>query len=387
MRARVVLLLLLASGLLAVPGRGAAQTALLGADSVMALDLIQGRSYPLVGVGAVTKVTVANPEIADVLVVSESDVIINALKVGDTDLLLWSSTAPRRHLRLRVRRSSEQRQVLLSVKFAEVRKNALRDISTSILLRNESGGARMGTGQYNGTEARDANGKPVVPNATSYLTILNSFNSRTLLGFLDVQEQKGNARYLAEPNLMASNGEEATFLAGGEVPVPMVQGGMVGAQAAVNVTFREYGIRLTFTPEVLNDSLVKLRVEPEVSSLDYSNSVLLSGFRVPALRTRRVASTVDVLTNRSLIISGMFNEERSQVRTGPPFLANVPILKHLFASQQWQNNESELLVVVTPVIIDPNKPRTIDLLMVPADSTIPARSVLEARVPPTKPPR
>jgi pilus assembly protein CpaC len=197
----------------------------------------------------------------------------------------------------------------------------------------------------------------------------------------------GNARLLAEPNLMASNLEKATFLAGGEVPVPMVQGGMPGAQTAVNITFREYGIRLSFTPEVLNDSLVKLRVEPEVSSLDYSNSVLLSGFRVPALRTRRVESTVDVLTNRSLIISGMFNEERSQIRTGPPFLSNVPILKHLFASQQWQNNQSELLVVVTPIIVDPNKPRTIDLLTFASDSVVPARSALEARSTRTPPPR
>jgi len=346
-------------------------------DSVIPLDLVRGRSYPLGDMQGVTKVSVADQEIADVLVVSENEVIINALKVGETDLLLWSSSMGRRHYRLMVRNSSSQRQVLLSVKFAEVRKNALRDINTSMLLRNKSEGARVGTGNYSGADPQLSNDRPIPPSATSYLTVLNSFNSRTLLGFLDAQEQLGNARLLAEPNLMAANGQSASFLAGGEVPIPIVQPGMGGAgQAPVTISYREYGIRLTFTPEVLNDSLVKLKVEPEVSSLDYSNSLLLSGFRVPALRTRRVESTVDVLSDRSLIISGMFNEERSQVRSGPPFLSNVPILKHLFASQQWQNAQSELIVVVTPIIMDPNKPRPADLF--PADSTtsMPARDVV-----------
>lgn len=367
------------------------RTAWLATDSIIPLELTKGRSYPLGGVQGVSKVTVADQEIADVLVVSENDVVINALKVGETDLLVWSSAAPRRHFRLIVRNSPNQRQVLLSVKFAEVRKSALRDINASLRLRNESGSARIGTGAFSGAEPAPGPTGPTLPSPTSFFTLLNSFNSRTLLGFLDAQEQLGNARLLAEPNLMASNGQSASFLAGGEVPIPMVQPGVGGAQAAITISYREYGIRLTFTPEVLSDSLVKLKVEPEVSSLDYSNSLLLSGFRVPALRTRRVESTVDVLSERSLIISGMFNEERSQVRTGLPFLSNVPILKHLFASQQWQNAQSELLVVVTPIIMDPNNPRAADLVPTStAPSPIPARELLEARprvtVPPAVPP-
>jgi len=377
---------IIAAGLaLAAPAPLAAQSSpWLATDSVVPLVLVKGRSYPIAGLGAVSKVTVADPEIADVVVVSEQDVVINALKVGETDLLVWSATEPRRHFRLTVRNSAEQRQVLLSVKFAEIRKNALRDIGTSFLLRNSSEGARLGTGAYSSADPQQTDGRTSVPSPTSFLTVLNSFNSRTLLGFLDAQEQLGNARLLAEPNLMASNGQSASFLAGGEVPVPMVQAGMAGGQAPVTISYREYGIRLTFTPEVLSDSLVKIKVEPEVSSLDYNNSVLLSGFRVPALRTRRVESTVDVLTDRSLIISGMFNEERSQVRTGPPFLANIHILKQLFASQQWQNNQSELIVVVTPVIMDPNKPRAADLLTLSPDSVPPARDILQRR--PTTPP-
>ena len=371
------LLLALAITVAFLPRRGQAQPPVVTMDQVIVLDLVRGRSYPMTGMEAVTKVSVADQEIADVLVVNENEVIINALKVGETDLLVWSTTLGRRHYRLAVRNSSSQRQVLLSVKFAEVRKNALRDINTSVLLRNETGGARVGTGTYGGTDPQEANGRVAPPNPSSYLTVLNSFNSRTLLGFLDAQEQLGNARLLAEPNLMAASGQSATFLAGGEVPIPIVQAGMGGAgQAPVTINFREYGVRLTFTPEVLNDSLVKLKVSPEVSSLDYSNSLLLSGFRVPALRTRRVESTVDVLSERSLIISGMFNEERSQVRTGPPFLSNIPILKHLFASQQWQNAQSELIVVVTPVIMDPNRPRPVDLIPTDSATAIPAKEAL-----------
>lgn len=365
----------------------AAQSPWLSTDSVVTLALVKGRSYPLVGMGAVSKVTVASPEIADVLVVSEQEVIINALKVGETDVLIWSATQPRRHFRLMVRNSAETHQVLLSVKFAEIRKNTLREIGTSMLARNPSGGARVGTNAYAGAEPVTSNGQPTPPPASAFLTILNSFNSRTLLGFLSLQEQLGNARLLAEPNLMASNGQSASFLAGGEVPIPMVQAGMAGGQAPVTIQFREYGIRLTFTPEILSDSLVKLTVQPEVSSLDYSNSLLLNGFRVPALRTRRVESTVDVLTDRSLIISGMFNEERSQVRTGPPFLSGIPILKQLFASQQWQNDQTELIVVVTPVIMDPNKPRATDLVLVPSDTVPPARDALQRRPPGTPPVR
>lgn len=395
------LLLMTAMALSVVTVRASAQpaTTWLTTDSIIPLELVKGRSYPLAGVEGVSKVTVSDPDIADVLVVSENDVVINALKVGETDLLVWSGTAARRHFRLAVRHGPNQRQVLLSVKFAEVRKTALRDINASLRLRNESGGLRVGSGAFSGTEPATGNTGAAVPSPASFFTLLNSFNSRTLLGLLDAQEQLGNARLLAEPNLMASNGQSASFLAGGEVPIPMVQGGLAGTQAPVTIAYREYGIRLTFTPEVLSDSLVKLKVEPEVSSLDYSNSVQLSGFRVPALRTRRVESTVDVLSERSLIISGMFNEERSQVRTGAPFLSNVPILKHLFASQQWQNAQSELIVVVTPIIMDPNNPRAVDLI--PAATTpspVPARELLEARprppvpvpvppvVPPTTPP-
>ena len=357
------------------------QVALSTSDSIVRLDLVVGRSYPVTSIGTISKVTIASPDVADVVVISNSEVVINATKVGDTDVILWGTQGRRRHLRVAVRSSSDRRQIMLSVKFAEVRKDALRNIGTSLLLRPNDGNTRVGTGSFSNNQGLDDNGKATLTSATQFLTVLSSFNSKALLGMLEAQEQAGHARLLAEPNLMASNLETATFLAGGEVPVPVVQGSSAGAQGAVSITYREYGVRLTFKPEVLSDSLIKLHVTPEVSSLDYSNSLLLSGFRVPALRTRRVESTVDVLENRSLIISGLFNDEREQVRTGLPVLSNIPILRELFSSKQWQSNQSELIVVVTPVIMDPNNPRPVDLMKFAPDSTVPAASVLEKRLP------
>jgi pilus assembly protein CpaC len=190
---------------------------------------------------------------------------------------------------------------------------------------------------------------------------------------------------------MAANKEEASFLAGGEIPIPVAQGGGGNlADTRITIQYKEYGIRLHFISDVINDSLVKLNVQPEVSSLDYNNSVVLSGFRIPALLTRRLQTTVDVRRNESLVLTGLFNDERQKVKTGIPLLMDLPILGSLFASTQWQRNESELLIVVTPVLVDPNRPRAQDLLPLAPDTTLPAREAIQPRLtkpsaPPAKP--
>jgi pilus assembly protein CpaC len=178
---------------------------------------------------------------------------------------------------------------------------------------------------------------------------------------------------------MAANKEEASFLAGGEIPIPIVQPNPTGGGATITIQYREFGVRLRFTPEILNDSLVKLKVAPEVSSLDFGNALLLSGFRVPALRTRRLETTVDVRRSQSLVISGLFNSERETARTGIPFLMDIPILGNLFSSTRWLNNESELVVIVTPIMVDPNRPRAQDLVPVRPNPALPAREALEDR--------
>ena len=134
----------------------------------------------------------------------------------------------------------------------------------------------------------------------------------------------------------------------------------------------------------MSDSLIKLQVTPEVSSLDFTNAVLLQGFRIPALRTRRIESTVDVRRNTSLVLSGLFSHEDERVKTGVPFLKDIPILGQLFSSTRFQRNESELIVVVTPVIVDPLRPRAEDVMRFQPDTTKPGLDALQRRLPPNQ---
>jgi Flp pilus assembly secretin CpaC len=351
-------------------------------DTVLRLSLSAGRSLPLTTADPITRVAVANPEIADVVVVSERDLVINGKTNGETDIVLWSGTRPRVHYRVTVRAPSDRRMVMLAVRLAEVRRDVLRQIGVSGLHTSKDGSTRAGTGLFRSDNAIAQDGKITLPGEGKFLSILSDFGTKQFLAFLETEEQSGNARLLAEPNLLAADRDSASFLAGGELPIPVVQGGVAGGgQAPVTIQYREFGIRLRFSPDIVSDSIIKLFVRPEVSSLDYGNAILLNGFRIPALRTRRVESTVDIRRDQSIIISGLFNEERERVRTGVPLLMDVPILGALFSSSRWQNSETELLVIVTPTIIDPSAPGGELILPIRPDSRTPALDALRKRLP------
>jgi pilus assembly protein CpaC len=278
------------------------------------------------------------------------------------------------------------------VRIAEVRRDLLQQLGVSSLYRGAD--ARAGTNVFNtdapfsggtggGTGGGTA-GTITFPSEARFLTFLTDFGARDLLTLIQAEEQRGRARLLAQPTLMTANRDSASFLVGGEVPIPVAQPGQ-GGQSVITIAFREFGIRLSFRPEVLGDSLVHLTVRPEVSSLDFGNGVLLSGFRVPALRTRRFSSSVDVPRDRSLILAGLYNEERQRVRTGVPFLMNIPVLGNLFSSTQWQQNESELVVIVTPSVVNSLRPRPQDVYPVRPDTALPAREALEQKGLPRRP--
>ena len=348
-----------------------------------------GRSFPIDLSAAVTQVTVANPDIADVVVLTERSVVINAKTAGETDVLLSGAALGRRHLRISVFSAVERRQIALGVKFAEVRRDFVTEFGVSARGSNRTGDGTQTAGT--GVLGPDiANAPPVGNSLTSrFLSGLATWNTRDIAAYLSAQEQRGLARSLAEPTLLAGNRDSASFLAGGEIPIPIAQPGP-GGQITLTIVYRPFGIKLKFYGEVLSDSLIKLSVEPEVSTLDYANALLLSGFRVPALRVRRIGTTVDVKPGQSLILSGLFNEERENVRTGVPGLMNIPILGTLFSSSRWQRAESELLIIVTPELFDPNAPRSRDVVpLVPQDSTrLPAQEAIQKRLPPSgqKPP-
>jgi pilus assembly protein CpaC len=363
---------------LLVPRVNAAQE-----TQVTRIGLPVGRSYPFRSEDPIQRVSIVNDAVAEVVVISERELVVNGRSSGETDIILWLASGRRLHWRIQVVTAPDRAQVSLAVKVAEVRRDALRELGVSGLYRDNKD-VRVGTGLFRSDVVFDeATGDITLPPATRFMTILSDFGADDFLAFLEAEEQRGNARLLAEPNLLVANRDSASFLAGGELPIPVVQSG--GGQAGssnVTIQYREFGVRLYFTPEILSDSLIKLRVTPEVSSLDFANAVLLQGFRIPALRTRRISSNVDVRRNESLVISGMISSEQERVTTGVPFLKDIPILGLLFSSTRWQRNETELIVIVTPTIVDPMRPRAQDQIRLRPDTARPARDAIAPRVRP-----
>jgi pilus assembly protein CpaC len=352
--------------------------------AVTRVDLPIGRSFPIETTVPITRVSVASPDIADVVVVDERSVVINARAPGETDVILWGTGVPRRHYRILVHSPADRMQIVLGIKMAEVRRDALRTAGVSGLYRDQH--TRVGTGIFRSDNVFNQTDNTItIPTTSNFLTVLTDFDTDRLLAFIDAEETRGRAKLLAEPNLMAANKEEATFLAGGELPIPIAQPNPSGA-TNVTIQFREFGIRLRFVAEIVSDSLIKLAVRPEVSSLDYANAIVIAGFSIPAFRTRRVESTIDVRRNESLVISGLFNEEEERTRTGIPLLMNLPIVGQLFSSTRFQKNQSELLVVVTPIVVDPMRPRARDALRLAPDSTLPAAEAIKKRLPGGAPP-
>jgi pilus assembly protein CpaC len=358
----------------------ATATAQTAVDTITRINLPVGRSYPISTANPITRVSVATPEIADAVVVGERDVVVNAKVNGETDIILWVTNEPRRHYRFVVRSAADRQSVLLQVRVAEIRKDALTELGVSALYRDPH--TRVGTGIFNTDQNIDkATGDIIIPGTARFATVLSDFGTKNFLAFVDAQATKGRAKLLAEPNLLAGNRDTATFLEGGEFPVPIAQPG-ANNSVTITIQFKEFGVRLAFIPEIVSDSLIKLSVRPEVSSLDFANGVDVSGFRIPGLRTRRATTTVDVRRDQSLIISGMFSQERERTRIGIPLLMDIPILGALFGTSTWRSNDTELLILVTPTIVNPMAPPPRSVLNIVPDTTLPAREAIEKRLPP-----
>jgi pilus assembly protein CpaC len=261
-------------------------------------------------------------------------------------------------------RTATPLQVMLQVKIAEVSRSLMRDVGMNILTRdNANGGFLFGIGRGNpGTiehvtqEISEATGLPV--GSTSY-----KFNNRAgattlgaagrLLGIdvlstLDLAENSGLITTLAEPTLSALSGETASFLAGGEFPIP-VAGGISGTA----IEFKQYGVSLAFTPTVLESGRISMRVRPEVSDLSSEGAIQLNGFQVPSLTTRRAETTVELGSGQSFMIAGLMRNGGNNSVDRAPFLGNLPIIGALFRSNSFRRNETELVIVVTPYLVRP----------------------------------
>ncbi len=198
----------------------------------------------------------------------------------------------------------------------------------------------------NGAIGASAQGHTSAFSITDALNVFAFRPDLNLGAFVKALQGQGLLQILAEPTLLTTNGKEASFLVGGEFPVPVLQGG--ANSGAVTVQFREFGIRLTFLPALTVNKTVKMYVKPEVSTLDYSNGVTISGFSIPALSTRRMETNIELAEGQSFVIGGLIDDRVTDSMSKIPGLAHIPILGVIFKSRAEQKSKTELVVMVTP---------------------------------------
>jgi pilus assembly protein CpaC len=256
-------------------------------------------------------------------------------------------------------------EVLLQVKFAEVDRTALTQLGVNFIT---TGGGNtigtLGTGQFGGfgpqtlpqsTLGSSGSSSTSGTTAQTINNVLNLFLFRPDINFgavLEALETKDLLQILAEPNLIAVNGKEASFLAGGQFPFPVVQPG--NGFTAVTISFKEFGVRLQFTPVIMPNGNIHLKVAPEVSTLDFSNALTISGFTVPALSTRKAETEFELQDGQSFVIAGLMDNRVTDIYNKIPGLGDIPILGNLFKSKSLQKSNSELMVLCTVHRVSPN---------------------------------
>jgi pilus assembly protein CpaC len=250
-------------------------------------------------------------------------------------------------------KSATPLQVMLKVRIAEVNRSLLKSMGVNLLSNDSTGGFKFAIGRGNPGTINGPGSATVNINPTG--TTLGAFGhllGLDILGSLDIAASDGVATILAEPNLTALSGETASFLAGGEFPIPVSQSTGSG-NAAITIEYKQYGVGLAFTPIVLSDGRISMRVRPEVSQLDDANGVTLSGTRVPALITRRAETTVELGSGQSFMIAGLLQNTGNNSVDKTPVLGDLPILGALFRSTKFQRQETEMVVIVTPYLVRP----------------------------------
>jgi pilus assembly protein CpaC len=254
-----------------------------------------------------------------------------------------------------------EQQILLEVKFAEVDRTKLQQFGVNLFSTGATNTiGSVTTQQFSPPTLQTNSQNGTGGTATSGLTfndLLNIFLFRPDINLgttISDLESKSVLQILAQPNLLALNGQKASFLAGGEFPFPVVQGGTTNG-VAVTIQFRPFGVRLEFTGFIGKDGVIRMHIVPEVSTLDFSNALTISGFTVPAISTRRAETEIELKEGQSFGIAGLL-DNRAQVQFSKiPGIGDIPILGHLFRSQSLNRSHTELVVLVTPHVIDPTR--------------------------------
>ncbi len=366
-----------------------------------------GRSTVVATDFDVTRIAVTNPDVADAVVVQPREVLVDGKKPGTVSLILWGEDRRKQYdivvepaitgleqqlqalfpgediavgvsdeaivlsghvsstgvmLRaaeiatasaskskiinlLQVPGGSESQQVMLQVRIAEVNRKALTELGLNLFLNSTRYVGRSTTQQFAAPDFDDEKPRGLV--FSDFLNLFFFDKKEGIGGVIRALQQKGGFQSLAEPNLIAYNNQEASFLAGGEFPVPVVQAGNTNA---VTIVFKEFGVRLNFKPTIAGD-LIRLKVRPEVSTLDFANGVTLQGFRIPALTTRRAETDVELRDGQSFAIAGLLDNIRQNDAAAIPILSKLPVLGAIFKSKAERAEETELMVLITPRLV------------------------------------
>jgi pilus assembly protein CpaC len=260
-------------------------------------------------------------------------------------------------------------QVMLEVRFSEVTRQGGKQLGVSAFVGSDGGtfGGAIGNGSQLVPDADTGEGVLKLESITNSFGIFRKFGRVAGLnveGILDALERRGLVKTLAEPTLIALSGETASFLAGGEFPIPVAQsngGGGGGNAGAITIEFKPFGVSLAFTPTVLADGIINLQVEPEVSSIDPSASISVNGVTVPGLQTRRASTTLELRDGESFALAGLIRKDFTTTVRQVPLLGSIPIIGSLFRSSGFTKGETELVIVVTPRIVQPVKADRIQL--------------------------
>jgi len=379
------------------------------------LALTAGHSTVLTTDFDITRIAVTNPAVADAVVVQPREILVDGKGAGSVSLIVWGTAIRKQYdvvvepavtsLQQRLQNlfpgeditvttndeaivlsgrvsntsvmlkageiakaSSEKskvvnmlqlpggqpsQQVMLQVRFAEVNRRALQEVGINFFtgaMGYKDWVGRSSTGQFAAPVPDATTGE----NTLTFSDFLNIFvfNTKYNMGaVIRALSQKGFFQSLAEPNLIAYNGKEASFLAGGEFPIPIVQ----GLSNSVTIQFKEFGVRLNFTPTIAGD-VIHLHVRPEVSSLDFNNGITLQGFRIPSLITRRAETDVELRDGQSFAIAGLLNNLSQETGSNIPFLSSIPIIGNLFKSKSETAERTELMVLITPQLVRPLEP-------------------------------
>ena len=255
---------------------------------------------------------------------------------------------------LRVATPAGAAQILLKVKFADVDRTVASDFGFNLLSTGAGNTiGRVTTGQYSPPSVNASPGQGTTFSLSDALNVFLFRPDLNLGATIKMLQNQQVLQILAEPNLMASDGKKASFLSGGEFPYPVVQGGTAGTVPTVTIMFREFGIRLDFTPVITPRGTIDLTVAPEVSSLDYVNGLVYQGFNIPALATRKMSTEVELKDGQSFAIAGLLDNRVTENLSKMPGLSSIPLFGKLFQSRSQTRSKSELLVVVTPEIVRP----------------------------------